>query len=178
MASFTQRMIGAARLDPATYEAVEHDHGATPQAALVVVIAAVAAAVGIRTHGDEAIVREVLRALLQWLAWSGVTYCVGTRIFRGTATFGELLRTIGFAQAPGILLALGGIPYVGGLVRAVVGLWTLVAVVIAIRQALDIDTPRAVVTMVLGLVVVVAIAIAAGLLAAMIVGALALLVFW
>jgi hypothetical protein len=178
MASFAQRMVGAAMLSPATYEAVEHDRNATPQAALVVVLAAVAAAVGVRAHGDEAVVREVLRSLLQWLAWSGVTYFVGTRVFRGTATFGELLRTIGFAQAPGIFLALGGIPYLGWWVRTIVGLWTLVAVVIAIRQALDVDTGRAVLTMLVGLIVVTAIVVALGVVTAAIAGLLALLVFW
>jgi hypothetical protein len=173
MASFVERMVGAATLSPATYEEVEHDRGATPQAALVVVLAAVAAAVGARGHGDEAVVREVLRALLQWLAWSGITYVIGTRVFRGTASPGEVLRTIGFAQTPGIFMALAGVPFLGRLVAFVVGLWTLAAVVIATRQALDVDTARAVMTALLGLVVVIAIVVALGVMAAVIVGVVA-----
>lgn len=173
MASFPERMVGAAMLSPATYEEVEHDHGATPQAALVVVLAAVAAAIGARGHGDEAMVREVLRALLQWLAWSGITYFIGTRVFRGTASPGEVLRTIGFAQTPGIFMALAGIPFLGRLVALAVGIWTLVAVIIATRQALDVDTGRAVLTALVGLAVVVAIVVALGLMAAVFVGIIA-----
>ena len=43
--SMTDRMIGAATLDIATYEEVEHDTSATTQAAIVVGIVAVCAAV-------------------------------------------------------------------------------------------------------------------------------------
>jgi hypothetical protein len=173
MATLVQRMFGAAMLSPATYEEVEHDRGATPQAALVVILAALAAAVGASGHGDEAVVREVLRALLQWLAWSAITYVIGTRVFHGTATPGEVLRTIGFAQTPGIFMALAGLPFLGGLIALVVGLWTLVAVVIATRQALDVDTGRAVLTALLGLAVVIGIMVALAVVAAVIVGVIA-----
>lgn len=50
---------------------------------------------------------------------------------------GELLRTLGFSSAPGILRLLGLIP---GLTVVVFGLvygWMLVATVVAVRQALD-----------------------------------------
>ena len=182
MASFPQRMAGAAMLSPATYEEVEHDRNATAQAALVVVLAAIAAAVGASGHGDEAVVREVLRSLLQWLAWSAITYLIGTRVFRGTATPGEVLRTIGFAQTPGIFMALAGIPYLGGLVAFVVGIWTLVAVIVATRQALDVDTGKAVMTALLGLAVVIGIVIALTVVAAVVVaiiaGVVGLFAFW
>lgn len=173
MASFVERLVGAGMLSPATYEEVEHDRAATPQAALVVILAAVAAAVGASGHGDEAVVREVLRALLQWLAWSGITYLIGTRVFRGTATPGEVLRTIGFAQTPGIFMALAGIPYLGRLVSLVVGVWTLVAVIVATRQALDVSTGKAVLTALLGLAVVISIIVALTVTAAVIVGVIA-----
>lgn len=79
-----------------------------------------------------------------------MTYFVGTRFFGGTADWGELLRTIGFAQSPGVLYVLGIIPILGGLVRFAVMIWILVAGVIAIRQALDFSTGKAVLTAVLG----------------------------
>lgn len=178
MASFAQRMIGAAMLHPGAYEEVEHDSSATAQAALVVVFSAVAAAVGAHGYGDEAVTREGLRAVLQWLAWSGITYVIGTRVFHGTATLGEVLRTIGFAQTPGLLMVLAGIPFLGRLVAFVVGIWTIVAVVVATRQALDVDTGRAVMTALAGLLAVVAIVAALAMSAAMIVALVAMLVFW
>ena len=73
------------------------------------------------------------------------------RLFRGTADWGELLRTVGFAQAPGVLYALGIIPLLGGLVRLVVAIWVAIAGVIAVRQALDISTGKAVATVLLAI---------------------------
>lgn len=46
MDQFVQRMIGAAKLDVATFESVEHDQNATLQALAVVVLVAVATGLG------------------------------------------------------------------------------------------------------------------------------------
>ena len=144
------RMIGAARLDVDTYEEVEADQSATGQAALVVVMVAIASAIGSLGDGGIAIVTGLLSAIVGWLLWAGITYVIGDKVFGGTATWGELLRTLGFAQAPGVLLVLGIIPLLGGLVQAVVGIWMLVAGIIAIRQALDFSTGRAILTAIIG----------------------------
>ena len=148
--SITDRMIGAASLDVATYEEVEHDTTATGQAAVVVAVAAIASAIGALREGGPGVIGMLFATLLGWLLWSGVTYLIGTRVFKGTATWGELLRTIGFAQAPGILLALAFLPVLGGVVRFAVAIWLLVTGIIAIRQALDVTTGRAVLTALLG----------------------------
>jgi hypothetical protein len=142
--SIVDRMRGAAALDVATYEEVENDLNATGQAAIVVVIAAIASGIGNYFHGGSGIIGGIVSAILGWLSWAGITYFIGTRFFGGTATWGELLRTLGFAQSPGILMILGLIPVLGGLVRLVVAIWLLVAGIVAIRQALDIDTGKAV----------------------------------
>jgi len=148
--SFTQRMIGAAMLDVDTYEEVEHDQDATSQAAGVVVIVAICAAIGALGDGGAGVIGRPIGALISWIIWSGVTFLIGTRLFDGTATWGELLRTIGFAQAPGVLYLAGVVPILGGLVGAAAGLWMLVAGVIAIRQALDFSTGKAILTAVVG----------------------------
>ena len=62
----------------------------------------------------------------------------------GTASWGELLRTLGFAQAPGILFAAAAVPFVGRLVEGLVSLWIVAAVIVALREALDVSTGRAV----------------------------------
>jgi hypothetical protein len=164
--STIDRMMGAAMLDVATYEEVEHDLQATGQAAGVVAIAAVCSAIGGWSDGGTGVIGGVVSALLGWLVWSGITYLIGTRLFEGEATWGELLRTIGFAQAPRILLILGILPLAGGFVRLGVFFWILAAGIVAIRQALDVSTGKAVLTAVLGWVAVVAISIPFGLLAA------------
>lgn len=155
MASLTERMIGAAMLNVATYEEVEADETATGQAAIVVAVVAVAMAIGNYREGSEGIIGGVISAFVGWLLWAGLTYVIGTQIFKGTATFGEMLRTLGFAQSPGVIAVLGIIPFLGGIILFVVAIWQLVAAIIAIRQALDFDTGKAVLTAVIAWLVVV-----------------------
>jgi hypothetical protein len=155
--SIVDRMRGAALLDVATYEAVEHDTSATGQAAVVVALAAAAAAIGNAFRGGPGLFGALAGYLLGWVLWSGITYFIGTRVFAGTATWGELLRTLGFAQAPGVLLVAAIIPGFGWLVSGAVGIWLLVTGLVAIRQALDIDTGKAVLTALLGWVASVAV---------------------
>ncbi len=160
--SLVSRMKGAATLDVATYEDVEHDTTATGQAATVVVIAAVAQAIGLFSLGPIVMVSGAVGALFGWLVWAGITYVIGEKLFHGTATWGELLRTLGFAQAPGVLLVLGIVPFLGGLISVAVGIWILVAGIVAVRQALDFSTGKAIITVFLGWLVV---AVGRGLLA-------------
>ena len=145
-----QRMIGAATLNVDTYEEVEADETATMQAATVVVMVAVAKAIGTLGAGLGAALMAPVVAILGWLVWAGVTYLIGDKLLGGTATWGELLRTLGFAQAPGVLFLLVVIPLVGGVIGFVLFIWTLVAGIIAIRQALDFSTGKAVLTAFLG----------------------------
>jgi hypothetical protein len=160
--SFTERMIGAAMLNVAIYEEVEHDESATGQAAVVVVLAAIASAIGSAGEGVGGALVGLLSALFGWLLWAGVTYFVGTRLFGGVATWGELLRTLGFAQAPRLLLVAAIVPILGVLVALVVAIWSIVAAVIAVRQALDVDTAKAIFTILVSLVVVILIMIPIG----------------
>lgn len=149
MQSWGERVIGAAKLNVDTYEEVEADEGATMQAAGVVVLAALAQAVGASAAGVNPI-GAALGALIGWALWSGVTYLIGAYLFKGTATWGELLRTLGFAQAPGFLYVLGFIPLLGWILRFVVSIWILIAGIIAIRQALDISTGKAIAVALIG----------------------------
>jgi hypothetical protein len=134
---------------------VEADHTATGQAAGVVALVAIAQAIGGAGEGGFGIFAGVISALLGWLLWAGITYLIGAKLFGGTATWGELLRTIGFAQTPGVLHVLGLIPVLGGIIRFGVAIWVLIAGIIAIRQALDINTGKAILTAVLGWLVII-----------------------
>jgi len=144
------RMIGAATLDIQTYEEVEADASATGQAAAVVAMVAVASGIGAASDGLSSILFAPLAAIFGWLIWAGVTYLIGAKIFGGTATWGELLRTLGFAQSPGVLYLLAIVPLIGFFVRIILPFWMLAAGVIAIRQALDFGTGKAVLTAILG----------------------------
>ena len=147
--SIIDRMIRAARLEPQVYEEVEHDQSATGQALLVVVMGAIAAGIGALSGGISGLIVGVVLALVGWAAYAFVAYWIGTNFFKGPkteATWGQLLRTLGFASSPRVLLVLGVIPVVGIFIWIAVFFWTLVTTVIAIRQALDFDTGRAIAT--------------------------------
>ncbi len=158
--SFTQRMIGAARVDAAMYTEVEHDATATGQAAGVVAIVAGASAIGGAAAGAGGMAGGVIAALLGWLLWSGLTYLIGDKLLGGTATWGELLRAVGFAQAPGVLYLFAGVPGLGLIVRTVVGIWVLICGVVAIREALDFSTGKAILTAILGWVTMIMLSLA------------------
>lgn len=150
--SFTQRIIGAATLDVRTYEEIEHDRNATGQAAGVVAIAAVASAIGaLGPAGGSPLIGGTITAFVGWAVWAGVTLAIGSWLFGGTADLGEMLRTLGFANAPGILYIFGFLPFLGGLISLVVLPWMLACGVVAIRQALDFSTGKAIATALIGL---------------------------
>ena len=141
MASLVSRMMRAAKLDVNLYEEVEADKGALGQAMSVVVLSSLAAGIGtIGTGGLKGIVLGTAAALIGWYLWAFITYVVGTRVLpqpQTKADYGELLRTIGFSSSPGLIRVVGIIPGLTGIVFLVTGIWMLVAMVIAVRQALD-----------------------------------------
>jgi predicted Co/Zn/Cd cation transporter (cation efflux family) len=136
-------MIRAAKLDASLYEEVEHDRTATGQAIVVVVIYSLAPAIGGMLHGGAlALAFTTIAALIGWVAWAALTYLIGTRLLpepQTEADLGEMLRSTAFATAPGAIGVLGLIPIPGirelSLLAALI--WTLIAMVIAVRQALD-----------------------------------------
>jgi hypothetical protein len=154
MASFTERMIGAAKLDVATYEEVEHDQNAMGQAIGVIVLSAVASGIGSLGGGLSGLVTGIVLALVGWFIWAGIIFLVGTKVMpepQTKADLGQLLRTMGFAASPGVFNVLGIIPVFGWLVRIGVMLWQLVAMIIAVRAALDYQkTEKAVLVCVIG----------------------------
>lgn len=121
----------------------------------VVALAAIAQAIGGAGECGFGILAGLISALLGWLLWAGVTYLIGAKLLGGTTTWGELLRTIGFAQTPGVLHVLGLIPILGGIIRFAVAIWVLIAGILAIRQALNVGTGKAIVTAALGWLVIV-----------------------
>ena len=141
MANFTQRVIGALKLQVPIYEEVEADKGATGQALAIVVISSIATGLGVsRTSSLAALTFGALAALLGWFIWAGLTYLIGARMLPEPQTqsdVGELLRTTGFASSPAIFHLLARLPLIGVYVSFAVSVWMLVAMVIAVRQALD-----------------------------------------
>jgi hypothetical protein len=154
MNQLLDRMFRAAKLDPQLYEEVEADPSSLNQAVIVVVISSVAAGVGSQIAGGVGLFGGTLLALIGWLLWSGVVYLIGVKLLpepQTQADYGQLLRTIGFSSSPGVLRLFGFVPVIGWGLNFLVGIWMLVAMVVAVRQALDYEgTGRAFVVCALG----------------------------
>jgi len=148
------RMIRAARLEPSLYEEVEHDRDATRQAAFVVVGTSLAAGIGGGiVGGPVGLVVFPVASLVGWALFAWLTYFIGTRWLAGPETeadWGELARALGFASAPRALLIFGVVPALAVAVAVVVSIWVLFTTVVAIRQALDFSTGRAIATAIIG----------------------------
>jgi len=141
MGNLVDRMVRAAKLDVSLYEEVEKDQTAMPQAMSVVAIASVAAGVGsLGVAGFSGLIVGLIASLVGWFVWAFLTYFIGTKLLpepQTKADLGELLRTIGFSSSPGVIRVLGFIPFLGGIILFAASIWMLVAMVIAVRQALD-----------------------------------------
>ena len=159
MTIFWDRIIRAAKLHAQLYEEVEADTGAMGQAMGIVVLSSMAAGVGsVGIGGLGGILVGTIAALIGWYVWAYLTYFIGTKFLpepQTEADLGELLRTIGFSSSPGLIRVFGIIPGLAGPLFLVTSIWMLVAMVIAVRQALDYEsTSRAVGVCVIGWIVV------------------------
>lgn len=151
-------MIRAAKLDAKLYEEVEADKGALPQAMGAVVLSSVAAGLGsIERAGLSGIFIGTITALIGWYVWAYITYFIGVKLLpepNTEADHGDLLRTIGFSSSPGLIRILGIIPGLTWFIYLVASIWMLVAMVIAVRQALDYrSTLRAIGVCVIGWII-------------------------
>jgi hypothetical protein len=162
-AAMINRVVRAAMLDVDLYEEVEADTTLTQEALMVVILVSIASGVGSFLAGVIGgdigaavlgLIIGVVMGVLGYYIWAYVTYFVGTNLFEGTADVGEMLRTLGYASGPRVLGVLAFIPCLGPLAALVGALWALVTGVVAVRQALDFDTGKAILTVIIGWVIV------------------------
>ena len=160
--SLIQNMISAAKLDVNFFNAVEHDESKNQEALTVVIIAGVASAIGNGILGvfSSGLIAGLIGAIfglgmmvLGYYIWSYLTFYIGTKFFGGEADVGEVLRTFGYAYSPQVLSILAFIPCIGQMAAFAGGIWSLVAGVIALREAMDFDTTKAIITAVIAWVI-------------------------
>jgi hypothetical protein len=151
-----ERMIRAARLDPGVYNELEQDQNANGQALAVVLIVAFCALIGsaITGHRTQSFIGAGLGEVIGWLTWSLIILVVG-KILGGTADFGEVMRTLAFAETPGVFMFFASLPLLGPLVGLAVWIWVAVANVVAVREAMDFDTGRAVLTVIIPTIIMI-----------------------
>tara|TARA_Y100000590_G_scaffold390334_1_gene466061 strand:+ start:594 stop:1115 length:522 start_codon:yes stop_codon:yes gene_type:complete len=154
---FVNRIIRACKLDVNLYEEVENDKNATLQAALVVILSSLAAGVGALSLGASNFLMAPILSLISWYIWAYLIYIIGAKLFpepNTKADHGQLLRTIGFSSAPGLIRVFGFTPDLMSITFIGAGIWMLIAMVIAVRQALDYQsTWRAIGVVVIGFLV-------------------------
>ncbi len=138
--NFLIRVFRAIKIDPELYEEVEHDKSATLQAAVVVVLSSLAAGVGAIHLGASNFILGPIISLASWYFWAFLIFIVGTKLFPDKQTksdHGELLRTIGFSSAPGLMRIFGFTPELMTVTFVGSSFWMLACMVVAVRQALD-----------------------------------------
>ena len=154
---FVNRIIRACKLDVSLYEEVEADKSATFQAALVVILSSLAAGVGALSLGASNFLMAPILSLISWYIWAYLIYFIGAKLFpeaNTKADHGQLLRTIGFSSAPGLIRIFGFTPELMSITFIGGGIWMLIAMIVAVRQALDYQsTWRAIGVVVIGFLV-------------------------
>ena len=137
---FFNRVFRAIKIDIDLYEEVEADKTATVQAGIVVVLSSLAAGVGAIHLGASNLLLAPLLSLVSWYVWAYIIYIVGVKMFPGPQTksnHGELLRTIGFSTAPGIIRIFGFTPTLMTVTYIGSAFWMLACMVVAVKSALD-----------------------------------------
>tara|TARA_A100001011_G_scaffold375521_1_gene437144 strand:- start:398 stop:919 length:522 start_codon:yes stop_codon:yes gene_type:complete len=134
------RIYRAIKIDVELYEEVERDKSATIQAGLVVVLSSMAAGVGALQLGASNFLLAPIVSLISWYVWAYIIYFVGVKLFPEKNTksnHGELLRTIGFSSAPGLIRVFGVTPDLMAVTFIGSAFWMLACMVVGVRAALD-----------------------------------------
>lgn len=168
------RVVRVFRLDAAVFREVAEDQGAMSQAAIIVILvtllSALGGAIGLIIGGVEVgaailnfFVSWIVGILIGWIGWAILTYFVGTLLFQGRTDIPEMMRVLGYASAPRLLGILGIIPCLGWIAALAGAIWALIAGVIALREAMEFDTTKAVITVLISWVIAFVITFAVGL---------------
>jgi hypothetical protein len=140
-----RKMLRAARLDSALYREVRDDTNATTEALLVVILMVLGTVLGfVRPSIVLDLLAFVVIMVGLWMLWAWLAYLLATTIFRTpdtTATWGQMFRTAGYAQAPGalrivLIVPLTFLPIVGQIMFLAIAVWQVTAMVVAVRQAM------------------------------------------
>lgn len=139
---FLERLIAALGLDLQTYAAVARDRNSTAQAVVVVLLSGMCNGLGLaRRLGTLGVGAGIGAAVLGWFLWTAVILAMAA-LFRNRR-HGSLLRSLGFATAPGVFLLFGIVPGVGSLVRVGVVVWLLAATAVAVQAVYAVTRRRA-----------------------------------
>lgn len=148
-----ERIIRALKLDSSLYNEVEADPSYDQEAYTIVAIAAVLSGLGSGFafgggfhYSISAAIINMIIAFVGYLVTAYIVFLVGTRIFEGTADYGEMRRTLGFAYSANFIAI---IPCIGILAIP----WSIATYFIATREGLDLDNTKAALTVIISWVI-------------------------
>jgi hypothetical protein len=150
-----ERIIRLIRLEPSVFGEIESDPQATTQAAIIVTVSSLLSALGLAMISPTpatSFIGGFVNGLAGWIIWSAVTYALGKSLFSGGGTFEQMLRVLGYASAPSFLGVFAFVPCLGLFAGFAGWLISLIAGVMAIREALDLGWAAAIVVVVIGAV--------------------------
>jgi hypothetical protein len=165
LSRIVERIVRIIRLDAKVFPEIAHDEKATTEATLIVVVAALFNAIGAGIGGHSFgrfIITLLSSILISWLLWSWITMYLGKSLYGTQATFWELARALGYASAPMILGILGAITCIGWLITLAAAILSLIAGFLAVRETLELSTEKAIVTILIGWVVMVVVSVVLG----------------
>lgn len=157
------RIIRAAMLDGEFFKKAETDTTLTQEALMVVILVSLIGSIGTFIGGAISgdfgaallgLIAALVAGVVSYYIWAYVTYFVGTKLFNAEVDAGEMLRVLGYASGPRALSILTFIPCVGPLVAFAGGVWSLIAAFIGAREALDLDTTKTIITIVIGWIII------------------------
>jgi hypothetical protein len=162
------RILRAIRLDPNVYREIAEDENALSEAAIIVIVVTFLSALGTAFVSDNFIVTLLVSWLMSivvgWIGWAVLTYFIGDKLFGGRSSIPEMMRVLGYATAPRLLGVLGFIPCLGWLAALIGAILALIAGIIAVRESMEFDTGKAVLTVLIAWVISFAITFGVGLL--------------
>lgn len=159
------RIMRIIKLDFSVFKEIESDQQATQQAAIIVAVASVLSAIGATAGASRpanSFISELIGGFVGWFVWSYVSHFVGRMLFQSKGSLNEVLRVVGYANAPRLLGILRLIPCVGWIGSLAGGILALVAGVLAIREGLDLDSSQAIIVTLVGWLALVVVAFIIG----------------
>jgi hypothetical protein len=141
-------------LDKNLFAEVANNESLLGESLIIVLLVALVSGIGTMVNASRpilALLTELINSVLfGWLLWSVIAYFVGTTFFGGKSSITEMLRTIGYANSPRLLGLFAFIPCFGWIFLLLGSILSLIAGIIAIRESMEFDTDKAVITAVIG----------------------------
>ncbi len=164
---FGLRIYRTARFDTATVQELKEDRNATGQAVAVLLLVGLSYGLGfstftgLQTHSlspNQLISGTIANMIFTDFAafiWSATVFLVGTKLFQGKTGYWQLARPLFFSVAPGILFILIAIPFSPVILTAAVvaSAWIVSGEFVALKSAMGFNTQRALLTSVVGLLI-------------------------